>query len=161
MRALRRRIPLRDGGCAARAETDRSAGRNAVLVHVRAAGRGCAGNCRHVVRSGARGLLVPGLPARTYRQPESFLMPSNTEMVGYIAAFCTTFAFVPQVLLVWRQRHAEGISTGMYLIFCTGVLLWFLYGLASVDWPIILANGITFVLAVCVLVMKWLFERSR
>jgi MtN3 and saliva related transmembrane protein len=160
MRTLRRRIPLRDGGRAARAETNGSAGRNAVLVHVRAARRARAGGCRRRANSG-RGLLVSRLPARAYRQPESFLMPSNTEMVGYVAAFCTTFAFVPQVLLVWRQRHADGISTGMYLIFCTGVLLWFLYGLASVDWPIILANGITFVLAVCVLVMKWLFERSR
>jgi MtN3 and saliva related transmembrane protein len=88
-------------------------------------------------------------------------MPFETDLVGYVAAFCTTFAFVPQVLLVWRQRHAEGISTGMYLIFSTGVLLWLLYGISTGAWPVIVANGVTFVLAVCVLVMKWRFERSR
>jgi MtN3 and saliva related transmembrane protein len=87
-------------------------------------------------------------------------MPFETDLVGYVAAFCTTFAFVPQVLLVWRQRHAEGISTGMYLIFSTGVLLWLLYGISTGAWPVIVANGVT-VLAVCVLVMKWRFERSR
>ena len=37
LRALRRRIPLRDGRCATRAQADRSTGRNAVLVHLRAA----------------------------------------------------------------------------------------------------------------------------
>jgi len=88
-------------------------------------------------------------------------MPPDVDLLGYIAAFCTTFAFVPQVWLVWRQRHAEGISTGMYLIFCTGVLLWLFYGVAMNAWPVILANGITFVLALCVLLMKWHFERSR
>lgn len=88
-------------------------------------------------------------------------MPPETDLLGYLAAFCTTFAFVPQVLLVWRQRHAGGVSTGMYLIFSSGVLLWLLYGIATGAWPVIVANGVTFVLAVCVLVMKWRFERSR
>ncbi|SFF59918.1 MtN3 and saliva related transmembrane protein [Duganella sp. CF458] len=81
------------------------------------------------------------------------------DLLGFIAAFCTTFAFVPQVLLVWRQRHADGISTGMYLIFSFGVLLWLLYGLQTNAWPIIIANGITLVLALCVLAMKLHFSR--
>ncbi|KQZ38927.1 SemiSWEET transporter [Duganella sp. Root1480D1] len=81
------------------------------------------------------------------------------DLLGFIAAFCTTFAFVPQVLLVWRQRSAEGISTGMYLIFSFGVLLWLLYGLQTRAWPVIIANGITLALALCVLAMKLHFSR--
>lgn len=86
-------------------------------------------------------------------------MLPDTDVLGFIAAFCTTFAFVPQVLLVWRQRHADGISTGMYLIFSFGVFLWLLYGWQLGAWPVMLANGITLVLALCVLAMKWRFGR--
>lgn len=82
------------------------------------------------------------------------------ELLGFIAASCTTFAFVPQVLLVWRQRHADGISTGMYLIFSLGVFLWLLYGLQLQAWPVVLANGVTLVLALSVLAMKWHFARN-
>lgn len=79
--------------------------------------------------------------------------------LGFAAAVCTTSAFVPQVLMVWRQRGAPGISNGMYAMFILGVALWFAYGIRIASWPVIIANGITLVLASSILVMKWHFER--
>ncbi len=84
----------------------------------------------------------------------------TTEHLGFIAAFCTTVAFVPQVLLVWRQRAAPGISVSMYLIFVTGIALWLWYGVLLSSWPLILANSLTLALAGSVLAMKLVFERS-
>lgn len=88
-------------------------------------------------------------------------MHFTVEHLGFAAAACTTGAFVPQVLLVWRQRGAPGISTGMYLTFIVGVALWLVYGLALDAWPIVIANGATLLLATSVLAMKWYFERPR
>lgn len=85
----------------------------------------------------------------------------SADQLGYVAAFLTTGAFVPQVLLVWRQRGAPGISNGMYSIFITGVAMWLVYGLALRSWPIIAANAITLMLASGVLGMKWYFERRQ
>jgi MtN3 and saliva related transmembrane protein len=42
----------------------------------------------------------------------------------------------------------------MYVILTTGILLWVVYGLLTIDLPIILANSITFVLALIVLMLK-------
>ena len=81
--------------------------------------------------------------------------------LGFAAAACTTGAFVPQVLMVWRERGAPGISSGMYLLFIIGIALWLLYGLALDSWPIVIANGITLLLASTVLGMKWYFEARR
>ena len=81
--------------------------------------------------------------------------------LGFAAAACTTGAFIPQVLLVWRERGAPGISTGMYLMFIVGVALWLMYGLALDSWPVVIANGLTLALATSVLGMKWYFERAR
>lgn len=88
-------------------------------------------------------------------------MDFNVEHLGFAAAACTTGAFVPQVVMVWRQRGAPGVSTGMYLIFIVGVALWLCYGLALHSWPIAIANGVTLVLSASVLTMKWYFERTR
>ena len=80
--------------------------------------------------------------------------------LGFAAAVCTTGAFIPQVLMVWRERGAPGISTGMYLMFIFGVALWLLYGLALDSWPVVVANGLTLALASSVLGMKLYFERA-
>lgn len=85
----------------------------------------------------------------------------NTEHLGFAAAACTTFAFVPQVLLVWRARAAAGVSTGMYLIFIAGVALWLVYGVRIGSLPVVIANALTLCLASAVLLMKWHFERRR
>jgi MtN3 and saliva related transmembrane protein len=87
-------------------------------------------------------------------------MQTSIEVMGYIAAFCTTAAFIPQVLLVWRQRSASGISMAMYLSFCFGVFLWLCYGLVIRAWPLAINNAITLALASSVLVMKWRFDRA-
>lgn len=87
-------------------------------------------------------------------------MDLDINQLGYIAAACTTSAFVPQVLMVWRQRGAPGISTGMYLIFIIGVAMWTAYGLAISSWPVVIANTLTLLLASGVLGMKWYFERA-
>ena len=80
--------------------------------------------------------------------------------LGFAAAVCTTGAFIPQVLMVWRDRGAPGISTGMYLMFIVGVALWLMYGLALDSWPVVIANGLTLALASSVLGMKWYFKRT-
>jgi MtN3 and saliva related transmembrane protein len=81
-------------------------------------------------------------------------MNDLTPIVGFIAAILTTFAFVPQVIRVWRTRSAADISLGMYSLFTLGVALWLVYGILIYAWPIILANFITLLLAGSVLVMK-------
>ncbi len=79
---------------------------------------------------------------------------TSIDLVGYSAALLTTIAFVPQAWLTWRKKKTDEISLGMYALFTTGVALWFAYGLLMMAWPIIIANGITLVLALAILVMK-------
>ena len=87
-------------------------------------------------------------------------MNLDVNHLGFAAAVCTTGAFIPQVLLVWRQRGAPGISSGMYLLFFFGVAVWLVYGIALHSWPVVIANGVTLMLASSVLGMKWYFERA-
>ena len=83
-----------------------------------------------------------------------------TEWIGFVSAFCTTAAFVPQVLLVWRTRRTHDLSLGMFSLMTTGVALWLAYGLLLDSAPIYVANGVTLVFAGSILFMK-LTEGSR
>lgn len=79
---------------------------------------------------------------------------SNTTLLGLLAAFCSTFAFQPQVIKTWRTRSTKDISLGMFLVLVAGILLWLIYGIIQNDIPLILANGTTFVLAGTILYFK-------
>ena len=74
-----------------------------------------------------------------------------TTMIGLTAAFCTTAAFVPQVLQIIRTGNVDGISLQMYSIFTFGVAMWLAYGIAVRDIPMLLANLVTLILAAIVL----------
>jgi MtN3 and saliva related transmembrane protein len=78
--------------------------------------------------------------------------PAN--VLGFIAGALTTIAFVPQVVKIWKSGHARDISTGTFALFSLGVLLWLLYGIQLGALPVILANGITLVLSLTILVFK-------
>lgn len=91
-------------------------------------------------------------------KPDRIDLMSHTEIIGTIAAILTTTAFIPQALQVWRTRHTKDISLGMYAMFTTGVALWLAYGILLSSWPIIIANGITLLLAGTVLGMKLKFS---
>lgn len=80
-----------------------------------------------------------------------------TNLLGATAGLLTTAAFLPQVWLTWRTRSTQGISLGMYSIFTSGVFLWLVYGWMIGAWPIIITNGLTFILALFILVMKLRF----
>jgi MtN3 and saliva related transmembrane protein len=74
-------------------------------------------------------------------------------IVGFIAAFLTSMAFIPQVIQVIRDKQTDGISLPMYLIFVTGVICWIIYGILVKDMAILIANVITFTLAFPVLIV--------
>jgi len=79
---------------------------------------------------------------------------STQEIIGGIAATLTTCSFIPQVWRVWRTRHTKDISLLMYTFFTAGVALWLAYGVLLGSWPIIIANGVTLILAGTVLLLK-------
>lgn len=80
---------------------------------------------------------------------------------GYMAAFCTTASFLPQVIKVYKSKHTKDISLGMFSLMTAGVTFWLIYGLMLTSWPIIAANMITVPLSLYILVMKLRLDGFR
>ncbi len=85
------------------------------------------------------------------------------DILGYVAAMLTTFAFLPQSIKTLRLKKTDELSSAMCILFCIGLLLWLIYGILIINIPLIVANSITFVFAAIILVVKIRFDwfRSR
>ena len=75
-------------------------------------------------------------------------------ILGLLAGVLTTISFLPQVLRIWKLKETRDISLWMYIILCTGIALWLVYGLYKNDLPIIIANGISLILTSSIVVLK-------
>lgn len=82
-------------------------------------------------------------------------------LIGLLAAACTTISFVPQLVRVWRLQSAREISFIMFSVFSLGVIFWLIYGICIRSAPIILANTTTLVLSLGILVLKIRFDRLQ
>ena len=79
---------------------------------------------------------------------------SGATVLGLVAGFCTTFCFLPQVIRCWRTRSTKDISLGMLVVLCIGIVLWVVYAVMITDLPLMLANGVTLILAANILYFK-------
>lgn len=81
------------------------------------------------------------------------------EWTGFTAAFCTTTAFVPQLMRVVKLKSAREISLGTFLLFSVGVFLWLIYGIYTGSKPVMASNGATLVLSLSILYLKVKYDR--
>ncbi len=80
-------------------------------------------------------------------------------VIGYVAGFCTTMSFVPQVVRAWRTRQTDDLAWGWLIVFALGLALWLVYGIILHNWPMILANSITISLCTALMLMKVRFSK--
>ena len=84
----------------------------------------------------------------------------NVEIFGYIAAILTTAAFIPQLIKTLKTKKAEDVSLVTLIMFIVGVLCWIIYGYKISSIPILLANLITLLLNLLILISKIYFSKS-
>ena len=81
------------------------------------------------------------------------------ELFGYFAAILTTLAFLPQLIKTLKTKKAGDVSLTTLIMFLTGVMSWIIYGYKISSTPILLANIITFILNLLILIFKISFEK--
>ncbi|MDR7034839.1 SemiSWEET transporter [Mesorhizobium sp. BE184] len=76
------------------------------------------------------------------------------EIVGSVAACITTFAWLPQIMKILRERQARDISLVTTAALASGVFLWIVYGIAIGSLPVIMANTVSFLLIATIVGLK-------
>jgi MtN3 and saliva related transmembrane protein len=82
-------------------------------------------------------------------------------VVGTVAGFCTTFAFVPQLIKIWKQGGRD-LSYGMLALYLIGAILWFIYGVLLHAQAVIITNFATAIVIALATAMKaWTAKRDE
>ena len=82
------------------------------------------------------------------------MSPLNIEFFGYFAAGLTTAAFLPQLIKTVKTQKADDVSLLTLLMFISGVCAWIIYGYQISSVPVIIANSITLMLNLLILISK-------
>jgi len=75
-------------------------------------------------------------------------------IIGFIAAFLTTFAFLPQSIKTIKTKETKDISLTTLIMIEFGLISWLIYGLMSNSLPVIAANTVSIVIISIILILK-------
>jgi MtN3 and saliva related transmembrane protein len=75
-------------------------------------------------------------------------------IIGLVAAFFTTFAYLPQSIKTIRTKHTKDLSLNMIIMLEIGLITWLIYGLLINSVPVIAANTVSIVFMTIMLIMK-------
>ena len=96
---------------------------------------------------------------RSHQAVQNGSLHNLINVVGVAAGLCSMASFVPQLLKMLREKHAEGVSLRTYLVMVTGFVLWVAYAVGLGSWPIAASNAVNLVLSGWILGLKFRFER--
>jgi MtN3 and saliva related transmembrane protein len=123
----------------------------------------------HIWRAILVGKMAPVEKSRTtaharlqQRMEGTAIMTNDSWIVllGTVGGFCTTFAFVPQVIKIWKQGGRD-LSYAMLSLYLVGVCLWLAYGLMIHAQAVIITNFATAILiAIATGLKAWTAKRD-
>ena len=81
------------------------------------------------------------------------------DILGLVAAFLTSIAFIPQIVKGIKTRKMNDVSAKMLYVLGIGLSLWFLYGYHLGDLIIMAANLFGLLCVVITLILKFRYSK--
>jgi MtN3 and saliva related transmembrane protein len=85
---------------------------------------------------------------------------NHIDLIGYLGSFLTSITFIPQVYKTWKTKSVGDLSLTMMLIVVTSCIVWLVYAIALMLWPVIIANGIIGMLSLMLIYFKWAYGKN-
>jgi MtN3 and saliva related transmembrane protein len=82
------------------------------------------------------------------------------EIAGHAGAFLSSVTFIPQVYKAWQTKSVGDLSLTMMFIVFTSTIVWLVYGISLMLWPVILANGFVGFLSGLLIYFKFTFSKK-
>lgn len=80
--------------------------------------------------------------------------------VGTAAGICSIASFVPQIIKIYQDKDASGVSLRMFAVTATAFILWTIYGVLLQSWPVAASNAICMTLASVILILRWRYGKG-
>lgn len=83
------------------------------------------------------------------------------QVVGLIATVFTTGAYVPQALKIIKTKSTQSLSVPTYTMISIGSAMWVYYAFTRNDIPVMIANGVTGMLTLIILMLKFTAKKVK
>ncbi len=83
------------------------------------------------------------------------------EIIGYIAGICIATCFLPQTLQTIKTKNVKDLSLISYIIYCTGMICWVIYGIYLNSLQMIIFNLISLYFAATILFMIIKYRKNH
>jgi len=81
-------------------------------------------------------------------------------IIGILAACLTTFAFVPQIIKVFKTKSVKDVSIITLIQFGVGVALWMAYGVHLENAIIITANFVSLMSVIFLIILSYRYRQK-
>jgi MtN3 and saliva related transmembrane protein len=83
------------------------------------------------------------------------------ELMGHTGSLLSSLTFIPQVYKVWKTRRTQDLSLTMMLIVFSSTIVWVVYGIGLMLWPVIICNSFICLLSLLLIYFKLSFEKKN
>ncbi len=80
------------------------------------------------------------------------------EIVGHAGALLTSITFIPQLHKAWTSKSVGDLSIAMMVIVFLSNIVWIIYGVTLMLWPVILANTVVALVSFVLIYFKFAFR---
>jgi len=70
-----------------------------------------------------------------------------------------TLGYIPQLHKIWKRKSVEDFSLVFFVLVFIGLLLWTLYGISIMNWPLIIADGIGVLGESAIIIMYFKYKK--
>lgn len=82
------------------------------------------------------------------------------DVVGHIGSALSSLTFMPQVYQTWNSKSVGDLNLMMLLIVFSSTIIWLVYGIGRMLWPVIICNAIICLLSVVLIWLKLKYQKK-
>ncbi|MDR3643067.1 MAG: SemiSWEET family transporter [Candidatus Doudnabacteria bacterium] len=82
-------------------------------------------------------------------------------IIATLATLCVVSSYIPQIVKGLKTKSLRDVSLIFLIVIILGTLLWIFYGFLNQDYIFLLANSVILIFAICLTIMKIMYERKR
>lgn len=83
------------------------------------------------------------------------------DAIGIVAGFLIVCSFVPQLVMIIKNKSAKDISITMYIVLLIAQILWMVYGILKHDFQVIITNAITTLLTILIIIFSLWYSTHK
>lgn len=83
------------------------------------------------------------------------------DAIGIIAGFLIICSFIPQLVIIIKNKSAKDISIVMYIVLLIAQILWMIYGILKMDFQVIVTNAATSLLTILIIFSALWYSRDK